>query len=177
MYSFSTTKIRDSPFSLFSYGIRAKGGKKPNYFRFIRESILGNLLVTVFHFGHLSHLLKLSDQPYRCQKPLTAIRKPLLPSENPRRRRLFQRLFPAKSFSDTNHTIRCARRRSSSFVEAPERDSQPRAGHVRFFSDDLNLTHFHLQPRLTPSSHPPSVLVPFEPCKCIFLGFLSPPAL
>ncbi|RVW26224.1 hypothetical protein CK203_112164 [Vitis vinifera] len=23
---------------------------------------------------------------------------------------------------------------------------------------------FHLQPRLTPSSHPPSVLVPFEPC-------------
>ena len=76
MYSFSTTKIRDSPFSLFSYGIRAKGGKKPNYFRFIRESILGNLLVTVFHFDHLSHLLKLSDQPYRRQKTLTAVRKP-----------------------------------------------------------------------------------------------------
>ena len=26
-------------------------------------------------------------------------------------------------------------------------------------------------PRLTPSSHPPFVLVPSEPCKCIFLGF------
>ena len=83
MYSFSTTKIRDSPFSLFSYGIRAKGGKKPNYFRFIRESILGNLLVTVFHFGHLSHLLKLSNQPYRRQKTLTAVRKPSPPATFP----------------------------------------------------------------------------------------------
>ena len=46
--------------------------KKPNYFRFIRESILGNLSVTVFHSSHLSHFLKLSDQPYRRQKTLTA---------------------------------------------------------------------------------------------------------
>ena len=46
--------------------------KNPNYFRFIRESILGNLSVTVFHSGHPSHLLKLSDQPYRRQKTLTA---------------------------------------------------------------------------------------------------------
>ena len=75
--------------------------KKPNYFRFIRESILRNLSVTVFHSGHLSHLLKLSDQPYRRQKNLIA-----------------GNLFPAKSFSDTDHTIRCARRRSSSFVKA-----------------------------------------------------------
>ena len=28
--------------------------------------------MTVFHSGHLSHLLKLSDQPYRHQKTLTA---------------------------------------------------------------------------------------------------------
>ena len=46
--------------------------KNPNYFRFIHESILGNLSVTVFHSGHPSHLLKLLDQPYRCQKTLTA---------------------------------------------------------------------------------------------------------
>ena len=73
LYSFSITIIRDSPFfSLFSHGIRAKGEKNPNYFRFIRESILGNLSVTVFHFGHPSHLLKLSDQSYHRQKTLTA---------------------------------------------------------------------------------------------------------
>ena len=114
--------------------------------------------MAVFHSGHLSHLLKLSDQPYHRQKTLTADD-------------FSGDFFPAKSFSDTDHTIRCARRRSSSFVKALEGDSQPRAGHVRFFSDDLNLTHFHLQPRLTPSSHPPSVLVPSEPCKCIFWGF------
>ena len=72
LYSFSITIIRDSPFSLFSHGIRAKGEKNPNYFRFIRESILGNLSVTVFHSGHPSHLLNLSDQSYRHQKTLTA---------------------------------------------------------------------------------------------------------
>ena len=46
--------------------------KKLNYFRFIRESILGNFSMTVFHSDHLFHLLKLSDQPYRRQKTLTA---------------------------------------------------------------------------------------------------------
>ena len=46
--------------------------KNSNYFQFIRESIMGNLSVTVFHSGHLSHLLKLSDQPYRRQKTLIA---------------------------------------------------------------------------------------------------------
>ena len=132
--------------------------KNPNYFRFIRESILGNLSVTVFHSGHLSHLLKLSNQPYRRQKTLIA-------------GDFSSDLFLATSFSGIDMTTRCARRRSSSFLKAPEGDSQPRAGHVRFFSDDLNLTRFHLQPRLTPSSHPPSVLVLSEPCKCIFGGF------
>ena len=89
--------------------------KKPNYFQFIRESILGILSVTVFHADHLSHLLKLSDQPYRRQKTLTAVRKPSPPAT-----------FPAKSFSDTDHTIRCAMRRSSSFLKAPEGESHPR---------------------------------------------------
>ena len=93
--------------------------KKPNYFLFIRESILGNLSVTVFHSSHLPHLLKFSDQPYRRQKTLTTIRKPSSSAT-------FQRLFSAKSFSDTDHTIKCARRRSSSLVKAPEGDSQPR---------------------------------------------------
>ena len=46
--------------------------KNPNYFRFIRESILGNLSVTVFHSGHLSHLLKLPINPHRRRKTLTA---------------------------------------------------------------------------------------------------------
>ena len=87
--------------------------KNPNYFRFIRESILWNLSVTVFHSGHLSHLLKLTDQPYRRQKTLTV-------------GDFSSDLFPAKSFSDTDHTIKCARKRSSSFVKAPEGDSQPR---------------------------------------------------
>ena len=45
--------------------------KNPNYFRFIRESILGNLSVTVFHSGHLSHLLKLPINPHRRRKTLT----------------------------------------------------------------------------------------------------------
>ena len=51
--------------------LREKKKKKPNYFWFIHESILGNLSVTVFHSGHLPHLLKLSDQPYHRQKTLT----------------------------------------------------------------------------------------------------------
>ena len=81
LYSFSITIIRDSPFfSLFSHGIRAKGEKNPNYFRFIRESILGNFSMTVYHSGHPSHLLKLSDQPSRRQKTLTAVRKPSPPA-------------------------------------------------------------------------------------------------
>ena len=81
--SFLIKKIKDSPFSLFSHGIRAYGEKKPNYFRFIHESILGNLSVTVFHSGHLPHLLKLSDQPYRRQKTLTAVRKSSSPTTFP----------------------------------------------------------------------------------------------
>ena len=60
-----------SIFSLFTW-YQSLGGKKPNYFRFICESILGNLSVTVFHSDHLPHLLKLSGQPYRRQKTLTA---------------------------------------------------------------------------------------------------------
>ena len=118
LYSFSITIIRDSPFfSLSSHGIRAKGGKKkknPNYFRFIRESILGNLSVTVFHSGHPSYLLKHSDQPYHRQKTLTA-------------GDFSDDLFLTTSFSDTNHTIRCARRRSSTFLKAPEEEYHPRA--------------------------------------------------
>ncbi|RVW28521.1 hypothetical protein CK203_100569 [Vitis vinifera] len=70
--------------------------------------------VTVFHSGHPSYLLKLSDQPYRHQK-------------NPHRRRP----FPTKSFSNTDHTIRCAKRRSSTFLKAPEEESQPRVSLLR----------------------------------------------
>ena len=124
--------------------------------------------MTVFHSDHFPYLLKLSGQPYCRQKTLTVGDS-------------FRRLFSAKSFSNTDHTIRCARRRSSSFVKALEEESQSRAGHMRFFSDGLNLTrwrvehfpatHFHLQPCLTLSSHSPSVLAPSKPYKCIFWGF------
>ena len=124
----------------------------------------------VFHSDHPSHLLKLPINRI-------AVRKPSPSSENPHCRRLFRRpfltTFPTKSFSDTDHTIRCTRRRSSTFLKAPEEESQPRTGHTRLFSAGLNLTRrrmghfpatrFHLQPRLTPSSHPPSALVSSEP--------------
>ena len=87
LYIFSITIIRDSLFSLSLHMVSEPREKKnPNYFSFIRESILGNLSVTAFHSGHPSHLLKLSAQPYRRQKTLTAVR-------NPHRRRLFRRPF------------------------------------------------------------------------------------
>ena len=126
--------------------------------------------MTVFHSDHLPHLLKFSGQPYRRQKTLTADD-------------FSDDSFQQSSFSDTDHTIRCTRRRSSSFIKTPERESQSREGHACFFSGGLNLTRrrvehfpttrFHLQPHLTPSSHSPSVLVPFEPCKCISWVFVS----
>ena len=96
--------------------------------------------MTVFHFGHLFHLLNLSDQSYRRQKTLTA-------------GDFSGDLFPAKSFSDTDHTIRCARRRSSSFLKALEGESHPRADHAHFFSDGLNLTHRRVRARGALSGH------------------------
>ena len=114
----------------------------------------------MFHSGHLSHLLKLSCQPYRCQKILTAVRKSSPPAT-----------FPATFFGEVlfqhrpYHPVRkegifkfcqsTRRRFSATRVSSPTRE-----GAWRIF-----------WPRLTPSSHPPFVLVPSEPCKCIFLGF------
>ena len=122
LYSFSITILRDSPFSLSLHMVSEPGGGgNPNYFRFIHESILGNLSVTVFHSGHPSHLLKLPINPHRRQKTLTA---------DNFSGDIFWRLSRAKSFSDIDHTIRCARRRSSTFLKAPEEESQPRAGHA-----------------------------------------------
>ena len=73
LYSFSITIIRDSPFSLSLHMVSELREKKnPNYFRFIHESILGNLSVTVFHSGHPSHLLKLPINPHRRWKTLIA---------------------------------------------------------------------------------------------------------
>ena len=74
LYSFSITIIKDSPFSLslFSWYQSIGRKKNPNYFQFIRESILGNLSVTVFHSDHPSHLLKLPINPHRRRKTLTA---------------------------------------------------------------------------------------------------------
>ena len=168
LYSFSITIIGDSPFfSLSSHGIRAKGEKNPNYFWFIRESILGNLSVTVFHSGHPSHLLKLSDQPYRRQKSLTACD-------------LFRRSpFPTPTIPSgaqggdlqlfSKHQRKNPKHTPATHVSSPAAwISRTGAwGRVRHFPT----TRFHLQPHLTPSSHPPSLLVSFEPWKCIFCGF------
>ena len=74
LYSFSITIIRDSPFSLslFSWYQSLGRKKNPNYFRFIRKSILGNLSVIVFYSGQPSHLLKLPINPHRRRKTLIA---------------------------------------------------------------------------------------------------------
>ena len=160
--SFSITKIGILPFLSFHMVLEPREEKKknPNYFRFICESILGNLSVTVFHSSHLSHLLKFSDQSYRRQKTLTAGNF----SDN-----FFQRSpFPTPTIPSSAQGGDFL-----SFVKAPEGDSQPRAGHAHFFSSGLNLTrrhvehfsgtHFQLQPRLTSSNYPPSVFVPSKP--------------
>ena len=47
-------------------------GRKPNSFLFPVSSTPRNLLVTVFHSGHLPHLPILSGQSDHRQKPLTA---------------------------------------------------------------------------------------------------------
>ncbi|RVW29177.1 Retrovirus-related Pol polyprotein from transposon TNT 1-94 [Vitis vinifera] len=65
----------------------------------------------------------------RRQKTLTVVKKPSPLAT-----------FSGEVLSDTDHTIRCARRRSSSFVKASEGESQSRADHAGFFFDGLNLT-------------------------------------
>ncbi|RVX13111.1 hypothetical protein CK203_017860 [Vitis vinifera] len=101
-------------------------------------------------------------------------------SENTHRRQTFPTNFPATSFSDTDHTRRSAWRRSLTFVKAPEPKVHPRAGHAQFSVRRLHLTRRRmraredfpshaplLQPRLTPTSLPSSLVLPSEPCtKC-----------
>ncbi|RVW63203.1 hypothetical protein CK203_058964 [Vitis vinifera] len=84
-----------------------------------------------------------------------AFDQPSSPSENPHhcRKTSPSTNFPTKSFSDTDHTIRCARRRSSTFLKAPEEESQPRAGHARLFSGGLNLTRRRVRARGVLSGH------------------------
>ena len=138
--------------------------KKPNYFRFIRESILRNLSVTVFHSGYLSHLLKLSDQPYRHQKTLTASN-------------FFGDFFRLSPFPTPTKPSGA----QGGDLQVLSKHRREILSHACFFSGSPNLTPgawgrvehfpatcFHLQPRLTPSNHPPSVLVPSEPFKYIF---------
>ena len=125
--------------------------------------------MTVFHSGHLPHLPILSGQLDRRQKPLTA-------------GELFQQTFSATSFSDTDHTRRSAWRRSPTFVKAPEPKDHPRAGHAQFSVRRLHLTCQRvrtfpatrlLQPRLTPTSLPSSLVLPSEPCMYLFWGFFA----
>ncbi|RVW25904.1 hypothetical protein CK203_111333 [Vitis vinifera] len=102
-------------------------------------------------------------------------------SENTHRRQTFPANFPTTSFSDTDHTRRSAWRRSPTFVKAPEPKDHPRAGHAQFSVRRLHLTHRRvrtfpatrllLQPRLTPTSLPSSLVLPSEPCTYLFWGF------
>ena len=68
--------------------------------------------MTVFYFGHLFHLPKLSDQPYRGQKTLITIN--IFPAN----------IFFPTIFSDTDHMIRKAKRRFATFLKAPEPKSR-----------------------------------------------------
>ena len=78
--------------------------------------------MTVFHSGHLFHLLKLSGQPYHGQKTLITVN-------------IFPTIFSGKFsddffptiFFDTDHIIRRAKRRSATFLKAPEPKTHPRA--------------------------------------------------
>ena len=53
-------------------------------------------------------------------------------------RTLFRRLFFSAIFSDTDHIIKSAKRRSATFLNAPEPKTDPRASHAPFFSSGLN---------------------------------------
>ena len=95
--------------------------------------------------------------------------------------------LPATFFSDTDHTRRSVWRRSPTFVKASEPKDHPRAGHAQFSVRRLHLTRRRvrtfpatrllLQPCLTPTSLPSSLVLPSEPCTYLFWGFLPPPTL
>ena len=66
-------------------------------------------------------------------------------SENPHHRQHFTgdfsgEFFPPATFSDINHIIKSAKRRSATFLKAPKPKTDPRASHAPFFSDNLNPT-------------------------------------
>ncbi|RVW99738.1 hypothetical protein CK203_029151 [Vitis vinifera] len=118
--------------------------------------------MTVFHFGHLLHLPKLCGQPYRGQKTLITVN--IFPT-------IFSKdFFSPAIFSNTDHIIRSAKRRSATFLKAPEPKTDPRASHAPFFSGSLNpmrrrVAHFlvpsfyqQARPALSCTSKPPSVL-------------------
>ena len=133
LYSFSITIIRDSPFSLSLHMVSEPREKKKNlnYFQFIRESILGNLSVTVFHSGHPSHLLKL---------PINRIAV-----RNPHRRRLFRRSpFPTP-------TIPSSAQGGDLQLFSKHRRENP--SHTRLFSGGLNLMRWRVRARGALSGH------------------------
>ena len=102
--------------------------KNLNYFRFIRESILGNLSVTVFHSGHPSHLLKFFDQPYHRQKTLTAdnFSGDVLFQHRPYHQVHKQEIF---NFSQsTGGRISATRRPRASLIRRPESHAPAREG-------------------------------------------------
>ncbi|RVW84336.1 hypothetical protein CK203_036608 [Vitis vinifera] len=133
--------------------------------------------LTVFHSGHLFHFPKLSGQPYRGQKTLITVTF---------FRRYFPETFPA-TFSDTDHIIRSAKRRSATFLKAPEpktitrlpcavflRQPESHAPRARACGPLLVPSFYHRLVRPSCTSKPLSVLS--EPCFSIFLVFQPPTA-
>ena len=115
-----------------------------------------------------------------------AFRSTVSPSENPHCRRLFRRNpFPTPTIPSGvqgGDLQVLSQHRRENLSHAPAMlVSSPAAWTSRASTwgrvEHFPATRFHLQPCLTSSSDSPSVLMPSEPCKCIFLGFLSPLAL
>ena len=152
-------------------------GRKPNSFQFPVSSTPGNFPVTVFHSGHLPHLPILSGQSDRRQKTLTAGKlfrqtfrrrlfpTPTIPEGTPGRdlqllwRHRNQKIIHAlatRNFS-SGYCISCA----------------GAWGRVRTFP----ATRLLLQPRLTLTILPSSLVLPSEPCTYLFWGFLPPSTL
>ena len=77
-----------------------------------------------------------------------AFRSAISWSENPHHRQHFSGdFFFSVIFSDTDHIIRSAKRRSATFLKAPEPKTDPRTSHTPFFSGGLNPTRCRVRAR------------------------------
>ncbi|RVW34501.1 Retrovirus-related Pol polyprotein from transposon RE1 [Vitis vinifera] len=131
------------------------------------KSLWPSLNPTISLSGHLSFR---SSVPILRAKGENAFRSVESSSENIHRWQLFPRTFPATVFSTPQGPPGGD---LQFFPKAPEPENHPRAGHARFSNRRVShflATRFLLQARLTPTSHPSYLFLPFEPCTCLFWG-------